>query len=110
MPTSATGGIHTLATARHKMLKIFFIAFMITHFSYQCQPRQSENNSDGRAGRLLSSGEAADIRSTASLPQGLFHRKFWKRDALAPAGRLFFISFAGRRNVFSRKTQKRKQI
>jgi hypothetical protein len=47
MPTSATGGIHTLATARHKMLKIFFIAFMITHFSYQCQPRQSDNNSDG---------------------------------------------------------------
>ena len=49
---------------------------------------------DGRAGRLLSSGEAAaegsssralgeyavsarpDIRSTASLPRGLFHRKF----------------------------------
>ncbi len=29
MPTSATGGIHTLATTRHKMLTPFFIGFMI---------------------------------------------------------------------------------
>ena len=41
MPTSATGGIHKLATTRHKMLKIFFIAFMITYSVTNVNPAKA---------------------------------------------------------------------
>ena len=38
MPTNATGGIHTLATTRHTMLKTFFIVFMITYSVANANP------------------------------------------------------------------------
>ena len=38
MPTSATGGIHTLATTRHTRLKTFFIVFMITYSVANANP------------------------------------------------------------------------